>query len=555
MRRLVSRAAIGFVVTLVACSSASFADLASTTTTTIAAATTSPSSVATTTTKAVGTTTSTTFEATTTTTVPQPPSPGSRYSVQDNEVALEAKQLAAEIVYDLTTYERWDDPLLRYLAIAGSDGLLDLATAAAPLTLGGHWSRGEVVYPQLGGLTDDKVSLMTVTRQTVGIGPDPLFSVTRTLDVRLVMGEDGWEFDFLASAGGVFDSLEDLATAHEVAADPRIEMADSARLDILSGLISPRLLSLMLEIADITPYAITVMATGHPYHVFETNRVSHHTIGRAIDIHRVGDNLVIDDREPDTLTRELVQLLWQHPRVVQVGSPWDVDAPAERRAFQNTVHQDHIHVAVIGPNDPDWFPAIGNRVWEDLDGDGIQDEGEPGIAGVDVTLFDAGGRAIRSAETSSYGELRVPQPLLRELPRGGRTSPADGLRRRGTPGVTTRSTRTSTLRGSWRAACSTLASTTHGGTPGSTGSHRSAIGCGTTSNADGIQDEGEPGLRRTSPCTCTTVRGRWWTAHGHGLATAPTASRTSLPGVYSLEIFRADGYVPTLQDQGDPDPG
>lgn len=35
--------------------------------------------------------------------------------------------------------------------------------------------------------------------------------------------------------------------------------------------------------------------------------------------------------------------------------------------------------------------AIGDRVWLDVDGDGLQDIGEPGIANVELTLFDVGG--------------------------------------------------------------------------------------------------------------------------------------------------------------------
>jgi protocatechuate 3,4-dioxygenase beta subunit len=513
--------------------------------------TTTVTTVATTTTTTTASVTTETPRPRTTTTVPGPPPRPARYVAPDNEVAREAKQLAADIISDLTTYERGDDPLLRYLEIAGTDGLDDLAEAAAPLTLRGHWSRGEIIYPQLGGLTDDKVSLMTVTRQTVGVGPDPLFSIVRTLDIRLVMGDDGWEFDFLASAGGVFENLDELELAHAVASDPRIEMADSARLDILSGLISPRLLALMLEIADRTPYAITVMATGHPYHVFETDRVSHHSVGRAIDIHRVGENLVIDDRDPGTDTADLVQWLWQHPMVVQVGAPTDVDPPNRRRSFANTVHQDHIHVAVIGANDPDWFPAIGNRVWEDSDGDGIQDEGEPGIGGVDVTLFDAGGRAVGSTTTSSSGtyefrnlyygdyhvEIDIPSGYFATQRNRGDSDASDSdIDRRGDMSPSLLDPRehdTSRDAGLYRLA--------------SLGSR-----VWEDLDADGIQDEDEPGF--------ADITVHLYDDTGELVASTVTDADGEyrfddlVPGVYSLEIFRAGGYVPTLQDQGEPDP-
>jgi len=46
---------------------------------------------------------------------------------------------------------------------------------------------------------------------------------------------------------------------------------------------------------------------------------------------------------------------------------------------------------------------IGNRVWEDTDGDGVQDPGEPGVSGVTVELQDAGGTLIASATTDANG--------------------------------------------------------------------------------------------------------------------------------------------------------
>jgi hypothetical protein len=280
------------------------------------------------------------------TTIPEPPPPGPRTVIPSTEAEPEAKQLAVDIAYALTTYEAGDDHLERLRALRGRDELDRLALVSAPLTHPGFWSRGEVVYPQLGGLRNDRASVMVVTRQTVGSGSEAAFSVVRTLDIRLVRGESGWEFDSLSSAGGELDSLDDLSAAHAVASDPRIVMPDSARLDILAGRISPILLEMMVDLADQTSYEVVVLATGHPHYVFETDRVSHHTVGQAVDINRIGDRLVIDDRHSDSATQAIIGWLLVHPDVVQVGSPWDIDGPASSRSFTDAVHQDHIHVAV-----------------------------------------------------------------------------------------------------------------------------------------------------------------------------------------------------------------
>jgi len=47
--------------------------------------------------------------------------------------------------------------------------------------------------------------------------------------------------------------------------------------------------------------------------------------------------------------------------------------------------------------------TIGDFVWNDLDGDGIQDPGEPGIEDVTVTLYTCDGQFVESTQTNSQG--------------------------------------------------------------------------------------------------------------------------------------------------------
>gem|GEM_PF-2088673 len=62
-----------------------------------------------------------------------------------------------------------------------------------------------------------------------------------------------------------------------------------------------------------------------------------------------------------------------------------------------------------GENNPDidagfFVPAvIGNYVWLDENGDGVQDAGEPGIPGVTVTLRDSGGNVVGTTVTDADG--------------------------------------------------------------------------------------------------------------------------------------------------------
>ncbi len=50
--------------------------------------------------------------------------------------------------------------------------------------------------------------------------------------------------------------------------------------------------------------------------------------------------------------------------------------------------------------------AVGDRLWEDLNGNGLQDLGEPGVGGVPVTLLDSAGTVLASTTTTSDGSYR-----------------------------------------------------------------------------------------------------------------------------------------------------
>ncbi len=64
---------------------------------------------------------------------------------------------------------------------------------------------------------------------------------------------------------------------------------------------------------------------------------------------------------------------------------------------------------VSGENDPTWdaglsLPAsLGDFVWEDRDGDGIQDAGEPGIPNVTVRLYDVASNLVGTTTTDANG--------------------------------------------------------------------------------------------------------------------------------------------------------
>ncbi len=202
-----------------------------------------------------------------------------------------------------------------------------------------------MIYPQLGGLGDTRASVMVVTQQMVGTDAGVRVFI-RTLDVRLALEGGKWRFASVQSDGGtqVLPSGPVSPEALAVLNDPRIEMPDSARWDILSGAIAPNLLRIMARLAERTPYGVTTLSQGHPYEVFGTDKQSDHTRGRAVDIYRLGDTLVIDDRAEGSMTYKTVQWLYDQPEIRQIGSPWALDGYGGK-SFSDRLHQDHLHIA------------------------------------------------------------------------------------------------------------------------------------------------------------------------------------------------------------------
>jgi hypothetical protein len=60
--------------------------------------------------------------------------------------------------------------------------------------------------------------------------------------------------------------------------------------------------------------------------------------------------------------------------------------------------------AGLKPNNP---ASVGDLVWNDLDGDGVQDANEPGVPGIIVTLFDAANNVVGTAVTDGNGKYLI----------------------------------------------------------------------------------------------------------------------------------------------------
>ncbi|WP_380168978.1 hypothetical protein [Jannaschia sp. R86511] len=237
------------------------------------------------------------------------------------------------------------------LATVGGDPALTTQTAELldPKALSATVT---VLYPQYGGLTETSASVMTLLTQRLVTADGELEERQSTLDVRLgrATTEDDWAVtavspDLDAPAAG-----EVSVKAQDVLGNPGVRLPGPALRDIQAGGMDEDLLALLDGLGDRRVVDVHVLRTGHPTNVFDTDRPSNHSLGRALDVWRVDGRLVGD---PDT-PRELLEQVMRDAAALgatEVGGPFDVngDRPG---FFTDAVHQDHIHVGLSEGRSP-----------------------------------------------------------------------------------------------------------------------------------------------------------------------------------------------------------
>lgn len=279
-----------------------------------------------------------------------PAAPASRPQVEpfvpdSAEVYTDAKRLAGRLAQAVLTYRR--GATAREVAASLPDARVStqkLTRTLEPVVDPGMRSAGEVIYPQLSGVTETSLGAMVVVRQTLEDADGRRGSVTRVLDVRLRRVPGGqWSLDTIGSVGGTAVSRPPSlpSEAKQVLDHPRIDLPDSARWDIYRGNVDRSLLVALEKVADQHELSIAVLGSGHPPNVWATNRPSAHSRGFAADIYAVDGRLVIRQRRPGSAAHAAAQAFFSGG-ARQLGSPWSFGGG--ERSFTDAVHQDHIHL-------------------------------------------------------------------------------------------------------------------------------------------------------------------------------------------------------------------
>ncbi len=128
-----------------------------------------------------------------------------------------------------------------------------------------------------------------------------------------------------------------------VLSHPRIGFRPEARGDVAAGLIDPRILQVLLFLAERHDLSsVGPLITAHSYYVRGTNVPSNHAFGRAVDI-TVIDGAGVSAANPGA--RDAMELVLTLPPPLlpdELGGPWLLSHPSVDVFTRD--HGDHLHI-------------------------------------------------------------------------------------------------------------------------------------------------------------------------------------------------------------------
>lgn len=147
----------------------------------------------------------------------------------------------------------------------------------------------------------------------------------------------------LAASYGVItlDGLLLAAGPNDILRNPRITLTANARADVEAGRVDARVLALVDAISRRYPIGISVFKTGHSKYVKNSDRISNHYYGRAVDISFVGGEPVDVSNAAAGQAVAFLANLFGRVRPDEIGHPF---AGFEFvGGFTDADHGSHIH--------------------------------------------------------------------------------------------------------------------------------------------------------------------------------------------------------------------
>lgn len=151
-----------------------------------------------------------------------------------------------------------------------------------------------------------------------------------------------------------YGTLGPAAPAPAVAAllaDPRVELVESARRDLSSGSVDPRIVAVLSALAGRFRLAVGVIRSGHSPCVGGGTRaerpactLSDHYFGRGVDIFAINASPVSASNAAARQAAEFLVSLPEPLRPDELGVPWPA-LSALPGVFSDASHRDHLHVS------------------------------------------------------------------------------------------------------------------------------------------------------------------------------------------------------------------
>jgi len=197
----------------------------------------------------------------------------------------------------------------------------------------------EVVDAQYGGILTDSASVLVVCRSW-RLAHGSLAAGGHTYDVRLSRTSAGaWQVTAVHPSRPGPPAARS-AAARRVLASDRIDLPPAAHADVESGRVHDTVLTAMLGLARTYRIGVSVVRSGHPLHVFGTDRLSDHPLGRAFDTWRINGRAVVDPDTPERLVTGYMRAL-AGVGSYNVGGPFLLGAAPQ--FFSDATHHDHVH--------------------------------------------------------------------------------------------------------------------------------------------------------------------------------------------------------------------
>lgn len=180
-----------------------------------------------------------------------------------------------------------------------------------------------------------------------------------------------------------------------------IQFSPRARQDVVAGAVDPRVLGVLLIVANQHSIKVSTVKSGHNKMVAGTDRVSNHFFGRAVDINAVDGKPVSANNPAARAAMQLIATAGAAYGIDDLGGPWSISA-GNVRSFTDDAHGDHIHVGFDDPAKRDWT----------LNATALGVEGEQPL-----TVEDAATRLAKAfaASSGNPGAAAVAEEKLAEI--------------------------------------------------------------------------------------------------------------------------------------------